>query len=195
MSVATFATSFSDARASRPPTFGILSTYPPTQCGLATFSAALASGLSANGADARVVRIGDGARCVDPNVVGELVDGSASAIAAADLLNACDVAIVQHEYGVYGGDDGDEVLEVLGALRIPTIVIAHTVLREPTPHQRAVLVDVATLADRVVVMSDAARDRLCLGFDVDPAKVETIPHGAAIPTGRAPLPRRGTRPC
>ena len=185
MSVATFATSFSDSRALRHPAFGILSTYPPTQCGLATFSAALANGLSAIGADARVVRIGDGARCGDPKVVGELVDGSASAAAAADLLNACDVAIVQHEYGVYGGADGDEVLEVLGALRIPTIVIAHTVLCEPTPRQRAVLVDVATLADRVIVMSGAARDRLCLGFDVDPDKVETIPHGAAIPTGRA----------
>ena len=110
-------------------------------------------------------------------------------------MNACDVAIVQHEYGVYGGADGDEVLEVLGSLRVPTIVIAHTVLCEPTPRQRAVLVDVAALADRVVVMSGAARDRLCLGFDVDPDKVETIPHGAAIPAGRARVARRGTRPC
>ena len=118
MSVATFATSFSDSRASRRPTFGILSTYPPTPCGLATFSAALADGLSANGAEVRVVRIGDGARCGDPNGRRRARQRlAASAAAAADLLNDCDVAIVQHEYGVYGGADGDEVLEVLGAPR------------------------------------------------------------------------------
>ena len=70
---------------------------------------------------------------------------------------------------------------------VPSIVVAHTVLCDPTPHQRAVLEDVAALADRVVVMTEAARERLCRGFDVDPAKVTTIPHGAAVPAGRARL--------
>jgi glycosyltransferase involved in cell wall biosynthesis len=98
--------------------------------------------------------------------------------------------VVQHEYGVYGGEDGDEVLEILGDLQVPSIVIAHTILREPTPHQRSVLVSVAAMADRVVVMSEAARERLCARFDVDPAKVTTIPHGAAIPTA----PARSLRP-
>jgi glycosyltransferase involved in cell wall biosynthesis len=165
--------------------FGILSTYPPTACGLATFSAALAGGLAANGAEVRVVRIADGTSPSTERVVGELVNGSARSVAASsDLLNQGDVAVVQHEYGVYGGDDGDEVLQILGDLRVPSIVIAHTILREPTDHQRSVLVDVAAKADRVVVMSEAARERLCAGFDVDPAKVSTIPHGAAIPTAR-----------
>jgi glycosyltransferase involved in cell wall biosynthesis len=64
-------------------------------------------------------------------------------------------------------------------------VIAHTILSNPTAHQRSILVAIAAIADRVIVMSDAARDRLCNQFNVDPAIVETIPHGAAIPTGRA----------
>ena len=162
--------------------FGILSTYPPTACGLATFSAALAGGLLANGAEVGIVRVADGSSCSSGHVVGELVNGSARSVAAsAELLNECDVAVVQHEYGVYGGADGDEVLEILGALQIPSIVIAHTILLDPTPHQRSVLVAVAELAGRVVVMSDAARQRLCAMFDVDPAKVDTIPHGAVIP--------------
>lgn len=165
--------------------FGILSTYPPTACGLATFSAALANGLRANGAVARVVRVADGSGASNADVVGELANGSAASVAsAAALLNGGDVAIVQHEYGLYGGTDGDEVLEILDAVVVPTIVVAHTILREPTVHQRSVLVDVAARADAVVVMSGAARDRLCGSFDVDPDKVTTVPHGAAVPRRR-----------
>ena len=173
------------------PTFGILSTYPPTACGLATFSAALAAGFEANGAAAFVVRVGDGSTTLDARVVAELTNGSPSSVAAAAAaLNDADVAVIQHEYGIYGGPDGDEVLDILRALEIPSIVIAHTVLRQPTPHQREVLVDVVALADQVVVMSTTARDRLCEGFDVDPAKIVTIPHGAAVPAPRAPDPAR-----
>ena len=72
-------------------------------------------------------------------------------------------------------------------------MIAHTILADPTPHQRSVLNEVAALADHVVVMTEAARKRLCEGFDVDPAKLATIAHGAAIPARRA-VPGRVGRP-
>jgi len=166
---------------------GILSTYPPTACGLATFAAALGRGLSAHGAGVRVVRVSDGSSPPADGVVGELVNGSPRSVrAAGDLLSRCDVAVLQHEYGIYGGPDGEEVLEVLAALTVPSVVIAHTVLRDPTRHQRSVLGTVAAITERVVVMSASARQRLCATFDVDPAKVVTIPHGAAIPGGPRP---------
>ena len=115
-------------------------------------------------------------------VIGELVNGSAASIAAcSELLNQSDVAIIQHEYGIYGGVDGDDVVDIVDGLRVPSIVIAHTILKDPTPHQRSVLEAVAAIADQVVVMSEAARQRLCLGFDVDRRKVTTIPHGATVP--------------
>jgi glycosyltransferase involved in cell wall biosynthesis len=178
---------FGDRRVRTTPSFGILSTYPPTACGIATFSAALRKGLDANGADVGVVRVADGLNAGDRAVVGELDNGSPRSVAAASqLLNRYDVAIVQHEYGLYGGVDGDEVLEVLEGLEVPSIVIAHTILSHPSPHQRSVLEAVAAAADQVIVMSDAAQERLCELFDVDPEIVTTIPHGAAIPTGRAP---------
>ena len=167
--------------------FGILSSYPPTPCGLATFSAALASGLSVHDSEVNVVRVVDagGKIAHGDRVVGELVNGSPSSVNdSSDVLNRTDVAIIQHEYGLYGGIDGDEVLEVLGALDVPSIVIAHTILTDPTPHQRSVLNDAAALADGVVVMTDAARSRLCETFDVDARKVSTIAHGAAVPAPR-----------
>ncbi len=171
----------------RAPSFGILSTYPPTACGMATFSAALADGLIANGAEVSIVRVADGSPASSKRVIGELVNRSPQSVAASsELLNRCDVAIVQHEYGLYGGADGDEVLDILDGLQIPSIVIAHTILSNPTAHQRSTLVAIAAMADQVIVMSDAARERLCKRFDVDAAIVTAIPHGAAIPTSRAP---------
>jgi polysaccharide biosynthesis protein PslF len=164
------------------PSFAILSTYPPTPCGLATFSAALAKGLAANGAGVSVVRLADGLPSASPRVIGEMVNDSPTSVAAsADLLNQSDVAVIQHEYGIYGGRDGDEVVDVIDALRVPAIVIAHTVLKNPTPHQRSVLEAIAMRSDRIIVMSEAAGDRLRRGFDVDRAKITTIPHGAAVP--------------
>lgn len=175
------------------PRFGILSTYSPTPCGLATFSAALADGLTAAGADVSVVRIADGDVSTERNVVGELVNGeSASVMAAAELLNQSDVAIIQHEYGIYGGPDGDEVVQIMAVLRVPSIVIAHTVLKDPTPQQHSVLESVMALADQVVVMSEAARQRLCAGYAVDHHKVTIIPHGAALPA--ADRAQRSDRP-
>lgn len=173
------------------PSFGILSTYPPTPCGLATFSAALSRGLCANGSDVNVVRIADGAISSDARVVGELVNGSAASVAAtSELLNESDIAVVQHEYGIYGGSDGDEVVDIIGGLCIPSIVVTHTVLKDPTPHQRSVIEMIAAMATQVVVMSEAARQRLCLEFDVDRRKVTTIAHGATV-LKNTPVKRSG----
>jgi len=164
------------------PQFGILSTYSPTVCGLATFSAALAESLTAKGVDVSVVRIADEETSTETAVVGELVNGDkTSAAATAELLNRGDIALIQHEYGIYGGPDGDEIIKIMEALRVPSIVVAHTVLKDPTPQQRSVLERVMDLADHVVVMSEAARERLRDGFAVDDHKVSTIPHGAALP--------------
>ncbi len=173
--------------------FGFLSTYPPTPCGLATFSVALARGLAADGAWVNVVRVADGSTSTSGHVVGELTSGSAASVASsADLLNQNHIAVIQHEYGIYGGADGDEVVDIIGRLDIPSIVVLHTVLAAPTRHQRQVLEAVVALADRVIVMSEAAKSRLCANFFVDRRKVLTVPHGATIPTQAAP--KRGGRP-
>ncbi|HEX3545103.1 MAG TPA: glycosyltransferase [Mycobacterium sp.] len=162
------------------PRFGILSTYSPTLCGLATFSAGLANGLTGVGADVSVVRVSDGAPSDRTRVIGELVNGSPASVAAcAELLNQKNVAVSQYGHGIYGGVDGDEVVDIIAALRVPSIVIIHTIPKDPTPHQ--VLKAVVAQADQVVVMSEAASQRLCCDFDVDRRKVATIPHGATVP--------------
>jgi len=104
--------------------YGFVSTYPPTQCGLATFTSALFDELvTAGGGDGRVVRLVETPQpWPAAEVAGELVAGDAQGPwDAAELLNAGDVAILQHEYGVYGGRDGDAILPLLDAVRVPCV--------------------------------------------------------------------------
>ena len=117
--------------------FGMLSTFPPTACGIATFAAALSAGLVAQGATVDIVRCGPVQPLEDPLVVASLGDGSARTRATCiDALNATDVAIVQHEYGIYAGSDGDAVLGLMAGIVVPVVLIAHTVLRDPSAGQR-----------------------------------------------------------
>jgi glycosyltransferase involved in cell wall biosynthesis len=167
-------------------TYALLSTYPPTQCGLATFTSALLTHLPRPGDQVAVVRVldelapGSAHEIVAGEVVRDLVAGSpASASAAADVLNSFDVVIVQHEYGIYGGPDGEDVLSLLAELRVPTIVVLHTVLMRPTPRQHRILCQVIAAADAVVTMTRTARSRLLGTYGISPEKVFVIPHGAA----------------
>lgn len=177
--------------------YGFLSTYPPTQCGLATFTASLMSALAdgprrpAVGV-VRVAERSDGHR--PTAVVGELLTtepGQEAAAAAA--LNRFGVVIVQHEYGIYGGRDGESVIEVIRRLKVPSIVVLHTVLTGPTLHQRKVLEHVARAASTVVVMTETAKTRLLDGYLVDAGKVSVVAHGAPTDWVRAgPMPAQGT---
>jgi len=170
--------------------FGFISTYPPTQCGLATFTAALRDALTAGeGDEGLVVALSDGPPVRSgPEVVAQVgIADPAGALARLARLDDCDVVIVQHEYGIYGGRDGADVLVLLENLRAPSIVVLHTVLLHPTPHQREILEAVIARAGAVVTMTATARERLATGYDADLRKVHVIAHGApsaptAMPT-------------
>ncbi len=171
--------------------FGILSTFPPTSCGIATFSAALAAGLIATGASVDVVRVGASPELEDVLVVAALGGaGPSTRATAVEALSADDVVIVQHEYGVYEGTDGESVIELMAAIDAPIVVVAHTVLSHPSANQRRVLEAVCAAADAVVVMTDTARARLVEGYDVDRARVTLIPHGATTPSATPVGPPR-----
>ncbi|CAN5309252.1 glycosyltransferase [soil metagenome] len=169
--------------------FSFLSTFPPTRCGLATFTQSLAAAVTSTGIDsARIVRVVDDVDAASPSVVGsrttiagELRVGEAGATrSAARTLSTSDVVVVQHEYGIYGGVDGEDVLEVLDALTAPSIVVLHTVLDAPSDHQRWVLEQVTARAQSVVVMTERARDLLESSYDVNMNHVSVIAHG--VPT-------------
>lgn len=174
--------------------FGFLSTYPPTRCGLATFTEALAGSLAVGELHTptivRVLDVMDSRRGVEdlvriPSTVELVARNRVTMRAAVRALDECDVAIVQHEYGIYGGIDGDEIIPLLRSLSTPAIVVLHTVLSAPTAHQRVVLDTVCKLAANVVVMTDNASEILMRTYSVKRSKIRVIPHGVPVRKARA----------
>ena len=132
------------------PSIGFVSTYPPTLCGLATFTAALRRAIvDRRGSEEGlgVVRLMEGSRAdAKPEVVYEHRSADRLSLRRAiEALSWFDVAIIQHEYGIFGGPDGEEVLDLLSNLEIPAIVTLHTVLSRPSSSQRSILEGVTIL--------------------------------------------------
>ena len=168
--------------AARPlPSVAIVSTYPPTACGLATFASALADGLERIG----VRRIGvvrsttESALPFDDRVLSVLKPGSNQSMSlAASCLDEFDYALIQHEYGIYGGDSGEEVLELISRTSTPVITTLHTVPLTPNDKQRHILESIVQMSAAVVTMTHTARERLVSLYEVDENKVTVIAHGA-----------------
>jgi glycosyltransferase involved in cell wall biosynthesis len=161
----------------------LIGTYPPRRCGIATFTRDLAEGLSA--ANPRVkplavaVTDADGHYEYPAEVEYEIRQGTKGDYArAAELVNYKGVRWVslQHEYGIFGGDDGAYILDFLSALRIPAVVTLHTVLDRPSDSQRTIVQTMAKTAT-LVVMSGVAADLLQRRYDLPRAQVQVIPHG------------------
>lgn len=163
------------------PRLVVVSTYPPTECGIATYTAALRRALvtSLDG-DVGVVRLAGPA--VDdprPEVLGVVDPGDpAWPRSAARLAESADVVLLQHEFGLYGPDDGVAVLDLAEAVDAPLLATLHTVPLEPAPRRRFVLESLVERAEVAVVLSGAARNHLVAEYAVDPAKVAVVPHGA-----------------
>ena len=165
------------------PQIGFVSTYQPTNCGIATFSSSLMSAINVGNSYAtKVVRLVEKREQQDlsaPEVIATMVAGDARSIErAAIALNNLDVALIQHEFGIYGGEDGAEVLTLVSKLAVPTIVVLHTVLSAPSAHQRSIIVALCDRAAAVVVMSKVARNRLIANGSIDASKIFLIHHGA-----------------
>jgi len=167
-----------------PRAVALIGTYVPRRCGIATFTADLLTHLAQESDELEfwALAMNDVPEGYDypPEVHFEINEKSlADYRLAADFLNINQVnaVCVQHEYGIYGGPQGSHLLDLLRRLRMPIITTLHTVLQNPNDGQRAVLLELARLSDRLVVMSHKAIELLQSVYDVDPARVVMIPHG------------------
>ena len=160
------------------PRVAFVSTYPPRRCGIATFTRDLATAVGHREVVA-IHRPGD--RILYPLEVTGLLraDDRSGYIQAADRISesAVEVVSLQHEYGLFGGQDGSFVLDLLERLRVPAVATLHTVLRRPSPSQRFVMKELIARTAAVVVMSGAAARLLQDEYGAEPARTQVIPHG------------------
>lgn len=180
------------------PSIGFVSTYPPTVCGIASYTASLVAAIASThpGTQTGVVSLGDTSRHNRGSsvVMHHRTGDRASMRHATAILDSYDRVSIQHEFGIWGRRDGVEVLDFMSGLSAPSAVTLHTVLREPSQNQRAITDTMSSLAERLVVMSQTASTRLVELYGVDPDKISVIPHGAdpgfagpSLATGNRPL--------
>lgn len=165
----------------------LVGTYPPTRCGIATYTASLREALSPHAAAVEVVRLvtpGDDP-ADSPEVVATLDPDDAEAVSAtARLLDDYDVVVLQHEFGIYGANSGAAAVALAEAVSTPLVVTLHTVTSSPSVTERRQVARLASRARRLIVLSRGAVGRLATRYGVPPERVEVIPHGSRI--GRCP---------
>src|SRR5437899_5294691 len=170
--------------AALPSRIAVVGNYLPRQCGIATFTTDLCEAISAEYGAARLFAIP-----VNDTESGYLYparvrlalaqDDLSSYEQAADFLNFTnfDLVCLQHEYGIFGGPAGSHILALLRRLKMPVITTLHTVLREPSRDQRRVMEEIASLSDRLIVMSELSSQFLQEIFKVPGSKIDMVPHG------------------
>lgn len=106
-------------------------------------------------------------------------DNEKSYLEAAEYLNksSCDLVCLQHEFGIFGGEDGDLILNLVRNLKKPLIVTFHTTMKDPKPHQKYLIQKLAKSALACVVMIKEADRRLREIYQVPEEKIVVIHHG------------------
>ncbi len=162
----------------------LIGNFLPRQCGIATFTTDLFFALEGENPEGECVAVvmndtPEGYRYppqvrfeVNQRILGDY-------LLAAEFLNmsGVDVACLQHEFGIFGGEYGVYILDLLENLRMPVVSTLHTVLRAPNPWQMAVMKRLAQLSDRLVVMSRKAVEILVDVYGVNERKIAMIHHG------------------
>ncbi|HLX16410.1 MAG TPA: glycosyltransferase family 4 protein, partial [Bradyrhizobium sp.] len=156
----------------------------PRRCGIATFTTDLRQAISTSrhDLDTHIVAMTDHGQTYDypSSVALQIKDNNVEEYArAADFLNAgrFDIVCLQHEFGIFGGEAGANILALLSRLTVPVVTTLHTVLAKPTAVQCAVMTGIIEASSKIVVMAEKARDLLRSVYRVSDDKIEVIAHG------------------
>ncbi|MEO6149012.1 MAG: glycosyltransferase family 4 protein [Mucilaginibacter sp.] len=176
-----------------------ISTYPPRECGIATFNQNLMRAINVNFPERQ--KLSDGGYIVALNDSEELDEyeypeevkyvirqnHQKDYIRAASYINTStvDACIMEHEFGIYGGESGIYILPLINRLEKPLISILHTILKEPSYVQRIIIREIAEQSSKIIVMSQRALEFLTSIYDVPEEKIQIIEHG--VPDLEAPV--------
>ena len=159
-----------------------LSTYPPRECGLATFTQDLITAIDAIGTvETSVIAVSNSLQ----DVYEHKVEYSIRQFERSDYIELAlklndsdtDVLIIEHEYGIYGGEYGEYILDLILNLRIPVVTTFHTVLSDPNQKQRHIIKTLAERSEKVIIMAGNTKQLLQTEYAIASEKIEVIHHG------------------
>ncbi len=162
----------------------LIGNYLPRQCGIATFTSHLLESIALNAPDKACWAVAMNDRPegypypsqvrfeINQNLLNEYS-------LTADLLNLnqVDVICLQHEYGIFGGQRGSFIIELLRDIKIPVVTTLHTILKDPTLQDRHIMLQLSEFSDRLVVMSELSIEFLREIYKVPEEKIILIHHG------------------
>jgi len=175
--------------------FAYIGTYPPRECGIGTFTMNLYNSMVMNLAcrqagnettkdliEGFIVAMNDHDQAYDyPEEVNLTIrqEHQRDYLEAVKFINlsGADICVLEHEFGIFGGQNGIYILPLLHRLEIPLIVTLHTIVKAPSYNEKVVLQEICKMANKIVVMSHKAIEFLTTIYNVDKGKIEFIEHG------------------
>lgn len=164
-----------------------ISSYLPRQCGIATFTNDLATSIGKISRHDNILTtitalndIPEGYK-YPSDVKFEIKDKSVNDFKEAAYylnLSDSDVINIQHEFGLYGGEAGANILYLIENLNKPLVTTLHTILEKPSPDELKVIKQIAFHSSYVVVQSERAVLMLQKIYGISSEKIKFIPHGA-----------------
>jgi glycosyltransferase involved in cell wall biosynthesis len=171
--------------------FAFIGTYPPQKCGIGTFTHNLIKSLADNYGynnlfpNLYVIAVSDNEQEYKyPSEVSFVVNqnNQRDYVSAAKFINynKADVCVLEHEFGIFGGESGVYILSLVSRIEIPLIVTFHTVIREPSHIQKVIVQELSSKAYKIIVMSRKAVKFLLEIYNIPEDKIEVIEHGVPV---------------
>lgn len=162
-----------------------ISTYIPQKCGIATFTKDITNAIN----------------LINPHALAEIMaivkeedndlkfpwevkfkiqwDDLNSYLQAADYINdsSCNVVMIEHEFGIFGGDYGERVIPFAKKIKKPLIITCHTIPENSENGYGIVLKKLGNIVCGIIVMTKNSRQQLIKDYKIEPKKIIVIPHG------------------
>lgn len=172
-----------------------ISSYPPRMCGIATFTSHLVENmlLASEGSFEPVIIAMQSDASEEHSQMADFIirkDAKSDYMEAADFINSSniDMVVLQHEFGLFGGDGGSYIGSLLQRINTPVFTTLHTVLGRPASEYFQSLIDVCANSEKVIVMNKRGVDMLEKIYGVSKRKIRLIPHGILdVPFGRTEI--------
>lgn len=167
----------------------IVSSYPPRECGLATFSNDIVKSVSRMFGNTVPIEIcalqhTENQHKYDAKVTHVLVTSILKEYRiVAEKINARDdigLVCIQHEFGLFGGTYGDYLMAFLIALNKPIVTVFHSVIPKPDKKRKKIVRAIANLSDRIIVLTKKSQEVLMSQYGYQKSKTVLIPHGNHI---------------